>query len=181
MAPEFNLQFAFSLFLKYRQLQRRKLNCHLNEDFDTIITLLLRKKKKKKIKALLSIILALCHFRCGPVVRSARRKISNVGWWDRVWNTYDESRFKETFRVTRGTFLYILNEIWSSLTKESFIEGPIPPECCLAVCLYRLGRGHHMYTGTIEKYRFCQGQNFRDSKRNIVLSIYFVLVDWLLV
>ena len=59
MAPEFNLEFAFNLFLKYRQLQRRKLNCHLNEDFDTIITLLLRKKKKNKIKALLSIILAL--------------------------------------------------------------------------------------------------------------------------
>ena len=48
MAPEFNLEFAFNLFLKYRQLQRRKMNCHLNEDFDTIITLLLRKKKRRK-------------------------------------------------------------------------------------------------------------------------------------
>ena len=63
-----------------------------------------------------------------PIVR---RKIRNVGWWDRVWITYDESRFKETFRVTRGTFLYILNEIRSSLTKETFIEDPKPLSAAL--------------------------------------------------
>jgi hypothetical protein len=165
MAPAVNLRFALSLLLKYRRQLRRR-NYSFNEDNDTFIILLLQKNKTKKIEALLSLILALYHSRRGPVHRSVRRKIRNVGWWDRVWDTYDNARFKETFRVSRGTFIYILNEIRPSLERETLTEKPITPECRLAVCLYRLSRGDYMYTFSLYEHfnlNFigCQGSNKR--------------------
>ena len=41
-------------------------------------------------------------------LRSVRRCERNARWWDMVWSTYDNSRFKKTFRDTRQTFNYIL-------------------------------------------------------------------------
>jgi hypothetical protein len=38
-----------------------------------------------------------------PRLRSRRRYIRNTDWWQKVWNTYSDARFKKTFRVTRGT------------------------------------------------------------------------------
>ena len=35
----------------------------------------------------------------------------NQGWWENAWRNYSEKRFKKTFRVSRETFLYILNNI----------------------------------------------------------------------
>ena len=79
-------------------------------------------------------------------IRSCRRLLRNSGWWDTVWK-YSEARFKKTFRVTRGTFLYILSRIRQQLERQTVTEDPIFPELRLAICLYRLGRGwlllHH--------------------------------------
>ena len=80
------------------------------------------------------------------VSRSIRRHTRNTGWWDLVWQSYDEHRFKETFRVTRATFMYILQKIGPDLTKQTLVEEPILPELRIAICLYRLGRGDYLYT-----------------------------------
>ena len=37
--------------------------------------------------------------------------IRNIGWRDVVWCSYSEARFRKTFRVSRGTFMYILSFI----------------------------------------------------------------------
>ena len=63
-----------------------------------------------------------------------------------VWSTYSEERFKKTFRVSRGTFQHILGKLYNFLMKGTVNEEPISPECRLAICLYRLGRGDYLYT-----------------------------------
>ena len=77
---------------------------------------------------------------------SIRRCERNAGWWEMVWSTYDNSRFKKTFRVTCQTFCYILENIRQDITKDQLTEIPISPECRLAICLYQLGRGDYLYT-----------------------------------
>lgn len=78
--------------------------------------------------------------------RSCRRLPRNSGWWDLVWTSYSDARFKETLRVSRGTFIYILNAIRPDLERESLGENSLTPELRLAICLYRLARGDYYYT-----------------------------------
>lgn len=78
--------------------------------------------------------------------RSCRRFGRNMGWFNCVWNTYSEERFKKTFRISRGTFHFILNRIRHVLQRVTVTEEPISPECRLAICLYRLARGDYYYT-----------------------------------
>ncbi len=78
--------------------------------------------------------------------RSCRRLERNHGWWELVWETYDDERFKRTFRVSRKTFDFILERIRGKLERETLCEEPIPPELRLALCLYRLGRGDYYFT-----------------------------------
>lgn len=80
------------------------------------------------------------------VPRSCRRLPRNSGWWDILWHTYSDVRFKKTFRISRETFLYILNRIRPVLEKQTVTEEPVSPELRLAICLYRLGRGDYYYT-----------------------------------
>ena len=57
------------------------------------------------------------------VPRSCRRLSRNTGWWDKVWNTYSDARFKITFRKSHTAFTFILDRI----------EGPLPngiSPCC---------------------------------------------------
>ena len=105
-------------------------------------------RQGKFIKKQLLLIISLI---CTPIPRkgimhSVRRKTRNTGWWDLAWSTYDDKRFKETFRVTRPTFMYILNNIHVLLEKETLTEAPISTEFRLATCLYLLGRVDYMYT-----------------------------------
>ena len=53
--------------------------------------------------SLFSILLlsSKCHVRAP---RSCRRLTRNDGWWHLVWTSYSDRRFKQTFRVSRGTF-----------------------------------------------------------------------------
>ncbi len=81
-----------------------------------------------------------------PRLRSSRRLKRNDGWWELVWSTYSDERFKKTFRLSRDTFQFILGRFYESLKKETITEEPISPQCRLAVCLYRLGRGDYLYT-----------------------------------
>ena len=78
--------------------------------------------------------------------RSCRRLERNNGWFNLVWSTYSEQRFKKTFRVSRETFSFILARIRHALERDTVNEEPISPECRLAICLYRLARGDYYYT-----------------------------------
>ena len=79
--------------------------------------------------------------------RSCRRlQRREIDWFDHVWNTYSNARFKKTFRVSKDTFLYILGKIEHDLQRQTVAEDPISPAFRLAVCLYRLARGDYFYT-----------------------------------
>ena len=118
-----------------------------------------RKKKhnlllqlKRKWQVTLNAALLTIFMMCRPEApnprqpRSCRRLIRNNGWWNKVWHQYSEKRFKRTLRVSRGTFLYILERIRHDIAKETVTEEPISPELQLAVCLYRLGKGDYLAT-----------------------------------
>ena len=79
-------------------------------------------------------------------VRSCRRLQRNDGWWDLVWNTYSDERFKKTFRVSRATFCFTLSRIHHKLERKTVCEEPISPECRPGLCLYRLGHGDYFYS-----------------------------------
>ena len=78
--------------------------------------------------------------------RSCRRLPRNKGWFEEVWNTYTDQRFKKTFRVSKATFNLILGRIQHDLQRDTVTEDPISPAFRLAVCLYRLARGDYHYT-----------------------------------
>lgn len=61
--------------------------------------------------------------------RSCTRLERNYGWWEMVWTTYDNNRFKKTFRVTKETFLFNLQRIRKKLERENFCEyfSRMPP------------------------------------------------------
>ena len=63
-----------------------------------------------------------------------------------VWNTYSEKRFKQTLRVSRGTFQFILNRIRHDLERVVVCEDPIPLDMRLAICRYRLGCRDYYFT-----------------------------------
>ena len=55
---------------------------------------------------------------------------------DCVKDTYDDSRFYETFRMTRGTFYYILSKISDQIQKKFVTEEPIPPDFRLPITIF---------------------------------------------
>ena len=79
-------------------------------------------------------------------IRFCRRFCRNTGWWELVWTQYDDKRFKETFRISRNTFKYILSAIQVNIEKQHTVEEPASPEMRLAICLYKLSRGDYNYT-----------------------------------
>lgn len=96
---------------------------------------------------LVTVLLLLSRENASPEYScSCRRFGRNMGWFNCVWNTYSEERFKKTFRISRGTFHFILNRIRHVLQRVTVTEEPISPECRLAICLYRLARGDYYYT-----------------------------------
>ena len=108
--------------------------------------LLLRRMQVIQIATMLMLILLSGRNAFSPIPRSCRRLPRNTGWWNLIWNTYSNARFKKTFRVSRETFTFILGRIRHVLERKSVVEEPILPEHRLAVCLYRLGRGSYYYT-----------------------------------
>ena len=82
----------------------------------------------------------------GRKKRLCRRFTRNRGWWDTVKNSYNEEIFKEMFRMSRGTFYYILGKIEPVIVKEHNVEAPIPPDMRLAIYIYKLTRGDYNYT-----------------------------------
>lgn len=109
--------------------------------------LLIMAMKKRRLQVLLSLLALMQNLlQQKEVHRSCRRLIRNHGWWELVWNTYSDERFKRTFRVSKGTFVFILSRIRHELERDTVSECPISPECRLGICLYRLARGDYFYT-----------------------------------
>ena len=67
-------------------------------------------------------------------------------WFTNVWSTYSEKRFKEAFRISRSTFMFLLGRIRNAIEKDTITEERISPEARLAICLYRLARGDYHFT-----------------------------------
>ena len=76
-------------------------------------------------------------------VRSCRRHLRNTGWWETVNSEYSDERFKQTFRVNRETFNFLLSKIEHDTTKKETAETPISASKRLAVRLYKLARGDY--------------------------------------
>ena len=85
------------------------------------------------------------------MLRNVPRKISrrcfvrNQGWCDTVVNNYSHERFMYTFRISRKTFNYILENIQGESQKQIATELPISREIKMAICLYKLTRGNYQY------------------------------------
>ncbi|XP_028417137.1 protein ANTAGONIST OF LIKE HETEROCHROMATIN PROTEIN 1-like [Dendronephthya gigantea] len=123
----------------HRARQRRK-------TFEAALHFLIsRRQKLLKICAVVVLLLSARNS-ATTVKRSCRRFQRNPGWWNIVWQTYSDARFKKTFRVSRGTFSFILGRIRTKLERKSLTEEPVEPALRLAICLYRLGRGTYYYT-----------------------------------
>ncbi len=103
-------------------------------------------RRKRVLQLSLLLLLLITSMKAVPVDRSCRRVSRNCGWWEKVWKTYSEARFKKTFRVSRVTFIYLLSKIRHKLERQHIAEVPISPEQRLGICLYRLGRGSYYYT-----------------------------------
>ena len=108
--------------------------------------LVARRRQVLNVSFLLLLLISSQRTNITTVPRSCRRLGRNIGWWDTVWNTYSDARFKKTFRISRSTFKFILNRIGPFLARQTVTEEPISPELRLAICLYRLGRGDYLYT-----------------------------------
>ena len=96
--------------------------------------------------SLAALLLTLFNRNATVYNRSCRRLSRNYGWFELVWTSYSNQRFKKTFRLSRTTFMYILNRIRHALERDTVTEDPVSPEYRLALCLYRLGRGDYFYT-----------------------------------
>ena len=110
------------------------------------VALILKHRSMINACLLSAMLLFAQHNSRQTVTRSCRRLERNYGWWEMVWNTYDDDCFKKTLRVSRETFNFVLAPFRHKLERENLCEEPIPPEFRLGLCLYRLGRGDYFYT-----------------------------------
>ena len=75
-----------------------------------------------------------------------RREVRNDGWFHCVWNKFSNKRFKQTLRISRETFNYILSHIGHELQRDVVCEEPISPAERLAIALYKFSRGDYNHT-----------------------------------
>ena len=99
-----------------------------------------------------------------------------VEWRGKVWGTYAYARFKNTFRISRTTFVYILNRIKHQLERKTIAEDPIEPDLLLGLRLYRLGIGAYYYT-IAEMVGLCVFTGFFYCSRSVVNSYRTIVAD----
>ena len=61
-------------------------------------------------------------------IRSCRSYERNKGWGNIVNMSYSEERFKQTFRMSRRTFSFVLEKIRAAISKQDTDTGSIPAE-----------------------------------------------------
>ena len=57
--------------------------------------------------------------------RQCRRHERNSGWWNNLRNNYSEERFEKVMRVSRDTFLYIMDHVKVDVQKQTLTEEPM--------------------------------------------------------
>ena len=103
----------------------------------TMHNLLARRRRLLYVCSLVMLLLSQRNVKARvPRLRSCRRFIRNEGWWNKVWNTYSDARFKRTLRVSRATFHFILSSVGHVLQRQTVTEEPISPEERLGICLF---------------------------------------------
>ena len=85
--------------------------------------LLLKNRRLQRLLFVTALIVFSRHTTV-PVSRSCRRLQRNQGWFQHVWNTYSDPRFRKTFRVSRETFIYILSKIEHDLLSSASMNLP---------------------------------------------------------
>ena len=141
MAPNSNIKSNSSLLNSViRARQKRK-------SIESALHVLINRRQQLIQASCVLVLLLLSGRNASTTVRrSCRRLGRNKGWWDIVWRTYSNARFKKTFRVSRNTLTFILDRIRPVLERQTVAEEPVDPGQRLAICLYRLGRGTYYYT-----------------------------------
>ena len=97
----------------------------------TILYWVLRRRKLLLNLSLAALLLTLFNRNATVYNRSSRRLSRNYGWFELVWTSYSNQRFKKTFRLSCTTFMYILNRIRHVLQRDTVTEDGISPECRL--------------------------------------------------
>ena len=115
-------------------------------EMQTTLYWVIRRRELLLNLSLAALLLTLFNRNATVYNRSCRRLSRNYGWFELVWTSYSNQRFKKTFRLSCTTFMYILNRIRHALERDTVTEDPVSPEYRLALCLYRLGRGDYFYT-----------------------------------
>ena len=96
----------FILVNAIRETRRRCFNMQM-----ALHHLVARRRQVLNVSLLFLLLISSQRDNIATVPRSCRRLGRNTGWWDTVWNTYSNARFKKTFRISRSTFKFILNRI----------------------------------------------------------------------
>ena len=137
-----SVNFRYFLQIKImRERESRRQRCLLMKHI-----ILRRRQKQKLFITLCSALISLCRKQKVKRNRRVRRFEQNCGWFQKVWNAYDNKPFKSCFRISRETFNFILNRIGHHLTHDTTAEEPISPQERLGICLYRLSRGDYYHT-----------------------------------
>ena len=109
---------------------------------------LLRNIYRRKLQCAFTLILMISNKR-RDILRSCRHLTrNNTGWWIHVWNTYSDNIFKQNSRLSKATFIYILELVepiddvngGALFSKETLAEEPISLDQRLPMFLSRMGR-----------------------------------------
>ena len=71
--------------------------------------------------------------------RARRFQRNKVNWWT-------EETFKQTLRVSKAAFYYVLSKIQNRICKEFVVEASFNPDKRLVICLYCLARPDYLCT-----------------------------------
>ena len=138
-----NMKYLFMLY-------RRQRNNYVARKGRILAAVILKLQKRKqlflKVLNLIRHKISLLETLPQKRMRRARRfQRNSVNWWTTVSKTYSDKRFRQTFRVSRTTFYFVLSKIERRIRKEFVVEAPINPDQRLAICFYRLARGDYLY------------------------------------
>ena len=118
--------------------QRRRKRCFLMN------SLILRQRQRQKLFSNLCFTLVkICRVEKRKRKRQCCRFERNIGWFQKVWNTFHDERFEACFRISRETFEFILNHIEHHLEHETTAKQPMAPKKRLVMCLCSLSRGDY--------------------------------------
>ena len=76
-----------------------------------------------------------------------RRLVRNNGWWNLMWTSYSDKRFKTLSEYQRQFFNNSQpNKTWTGKEWYGLTEDPVSPKCRPRICLHRLSRKDYYYT-----------------------------------